>query len=154
MNVPVRTALIVLSLAVAGSRAIAAPGTPPAAEDTPTGGSEPVDPSVAPAQAPPSPTVGIGGPPPLVPRPPFTGPGAPASFALGARPTAAGEAFAASARGAFGTLAGFSSGGTPIILGDQLPPPPPVPPDPRRASALGPSVRGFKIAENQSPQPQ
>jgi hypothetical protein len=40
-----------------------------------------------------------------------------------------------------------------------LPPPfppgqPPPPPSPRLASALVPSVRGFKIAENQSPQPQ
>ena len=31
---------------------------------------------------------------------------------------------------------------------------PPNPPSPRTASALAPSVRGFKIAENQSPQPQ
>ncbi len=31
---------------------------------------------------------------------------------------------------------------------------PPAPPSPRTASALAPSVRGFKIAENQSPQPQ
>jgi hypothetical protein len=40
-----------------------------------------------------------------------------------------------------------------------LPPPfppgtPPSPPSPRLASAIVPSVRGFKIAENQSPQPQ
>jgi hypothetical protein len=49
-----------------------------------------------------------------------------------------------------------------IMLGDQLPvsarqllpPGPPPPPNPRQASALVPSVRGFKIAENQSPQPQ
>ena len=32
--------------------------------------------------------------------------------------------------------------------------PPPSPPSPRRASALVPSVRGLKIAENQSPRPQ
>lgn len=31
---------------------------------------------------------------------------------------------------------------------------PPPPPSPRLASAIVPSVRGFKIAENQSPQPQ
>lgn len=31
---------------------------------------------------------------------------------------------------------------------------PPSPPSPRTASALAPSVRSFKIAENQSPQPQ
>jgi hypothetical protein len=31
---------------------------------------------------------------------------------------------------------------------------PPSPPSPRQASALASSVRGFKIAENQSPQPQ
>ena len=48
-----------------------------------------------------------------------------------------------------------------IMLGDQLPVSvrqfptgPPPPPNPRQASALVPSVRGFKIAENQSPQPQ
>ena len=40
-----------------------------------------------------------------------------------------------------------------------VPPPfppntPPQPPSPRAATALAPSVRGFKIAENQSPQPQ
>jgi hypothetical protein len=34
------------------------------------------------------------------------------------------------------------------------PGPPPPPPSPRLASSLVPSVRGFKIAENQSPQPQ
>ena len=31
---------------------------------------------------------------------------------------------------------------------------PPNPPNPRSATALAPSVRGFKIADNQSPQPQ
>jgi hypothetical protein len=40
-----------------------------------------------------------------------------------------------------------------------VPPPfpphaPPPPPSPRSATALSPAVRGFKIAENQSPQPQ
>jgi hypothetical protein len=40
-------------------------------------------------------------------------------------------------------------------LPQPFPPgPPPPPPSPRLASAIVPSVRGFKIAENQSPQPQ
>ena len=34
------------------------------------------------------------------------------------------------------------------------PNPPPPPPSPRSATALSPAVRGFKISENQSPQPQ
>jgi hypothetical protein len=49
----------------------------------------------------------------------------------------------------------------PIMIGDQfpfsirqLPPEPPQTPSPRLASALTPSVRGVKIAENQSPRPQ
>ena len=78
--------------------------------------------------------------------------------------------------GGFGTLAGTSVGATPQMLGDQganvtirqttgtpaapgLPQPfPPAkfpkPPNPSLASSLVPSVRGFKIAENQSPLPQ
>ena len=69
----------------------------------------------------------------------------------------------------------FSGGATPQMIGDQptlilrqslrtaavpgLPQPfppgtPPPPPNPRQATSLTPSVRGFKIAENQSPQPQ
>jgi hypothetical protein len=73
-------------------------------------------------------------------------------------------------------MAGFSSGGTFQMIGDASPgvtfaqvptvptqpglPTPfppgqlPRPPRPGLASALAPSVRGFKIAENQSPQPQ
>ncbi len=40
-------------------------------------------------------------------------------------------------------------------LPQPFPPPPfPTPPDPRQASSLAPSVRGFKIGENQSPRPQ
>ena len=75
--------------------------------------------------------------------------------------------------GGFGELSSFGQGGTFQMIGDQapltlrqaaspapgLPPPfppgtPPPPPSPRQASAIVPSVRGFKIAENQSPQPQ
>ena len=70
-------------------------------------------------------------------------------------------------------LSGFGRGGIPQMIGDQGPnpvpqqfPPPPTPPQPfpppapppqpspRRATALVPSVRGLKIAENQSPRPQ
>lgn len=43
----------------------------------------------------------------------------------------------------------------PPPLPQPFPPPPfPQPPSPGRASALSPAVRGFKIGENQSPQPQ
>ncbi len=42
-----------------------------------------------------------------------------------------------------------------VTVPQPFPPPtPPRPPSPARASALVPSVRGLKIAENQSPQPQ
>jgi hypothetical protein len=84
-------------------------------------------------------------------------------------------AAAAPAAAGLTSLAGFSRGGVPQMLGDHLisarqqvpsfpgppsvPPPfppgtPPETPDPRQLSALVPSVRGFKVAENQSPQPQ
>ncbi len=46
---------------------------------------------------------------------------------------------------------------TPTVPAPPAPFPPkgaPNPPSPRTASALSPGVRGFKIAENQSPQPQ
>ncbi len=75
--------------------------------------------------------------------------------------------------GGFGELGSFGRGSTFQMIGDQapltlrqfaspapgLPPPfppgtPPPTPSPRQASAVVPSVRGFKIAENQSPQPQ
>ena len=75
--------------------------------------------------------------------------------------------------GGFGELGSFGRGSTFQMIGDQAPltlhqfaspaqglpspfPPgtPPPPPSPRQASAVVPSVRGFKIAENQSPQPQ
>jgi hypothetical protein len=73
-------------------------------------------------------------------------------------------------------LAGLGMSGIPMMIGDQgpdltirgvpsFPSPPSVPqpyppgtpappPSPRQASALTPSVRGLKIAENQSPRPQ
>lgn len=82
----------------------------------------------------------------------------------------------ATQEGGFGTLGSFSAGGIPQMIGDQGPtltvrqvnaippapglpqpfPPPkfPNPPNPRLASSLVPSVRGFKIGENQSPLPQ
>jgi hypothetical protein len=80
------------------------------------------------------------------------------------------------AGGAFSQLGGSAgaSGAAPGIIGDFSPPisiravaglpqPPPIPigspkppslPNPRYRSLLSPSVRGFKIAENQSPFPQ
>ena len=69
-------------------------------------------------------------------------------------------------------LAGLGMSGIPMMIGDQSPdlvlrrvsaasvpnpfppPTPPPTPNPRQASALSPSVRGLKIAENQSPRPQ
>jgi hypothetical protein len=76
----------------------------------------------------------------------------------------------------FNAAGSFFGGGGLVLIGDQGPPvfryqttptptppglprpfPPspfPKPPPPGRASALVPSVRSFKIAENQSPQPQ
>ncbi|MFO0954707.1 MAG: hypothetical protein U0835_26790, partial [Isosphaeraceae bacterium] len=48
-----------------------------------------------------------------------------------------------------------TTGGTaPPVIPPPFPPPgPPNPPSPRLLSAIAPSVRGFKIAENQSPRP-
>jgi hypothetical protein len=46
------------------------------------------------------------------------------------------------------------SAGAPGVPPPFPPGPPPTPPGARLASAVVPSVRGFKIAENQSPQPQ
>ena len=78
----------------------------------------------------------------------------------------------AAGTGEYGDLV---AGGVPVLIGDLGPllrfqqvggsatpglpqpiPPPgfPRPPSPRLASTLAPSVRGFKIAENQSPRPQ
>jgi hypothetical protein len=64
-------------------------------------------------------------------------------------------------------FAGLAQSGIPQMIGDlgpglriqqipqPFPPPtPPRPPSPRKASNLGPSVRGLKISENQSPRPQ
>ncbi|HEX8203103.1 MAG TPA: hypothetical protein VF590_21680, partial [Isosphaeraceae bacterium] len=92
--------------------------------------------------------------------PPATsGPGVSRAFP-GPIPGAAGSTVAERAR-----RSERSYGYSFIMLGDQLPVSarqlfpgaptgPPNPPDVRRASALVPSVRGFNIAENQSPQPQ
>ncbi len=111
----------------------------------------------------------------------FTGPsGAPALRSRAGAPTTApgGTAlgnpnlFAQTEGTAPNNLTMGSRGGIPQMIGDMsplgilvpaaatglpqpFPPnPPPKPPNPRIASALVPSVRGFKIGENQSPQPQ
>jgi len=120
----------------------------------------------------PSPTVpGVPG----VPRPPVPGatPITAAPFAPGVATGPGSFAAAAVPPTGLGSLAGGARQGIPQMLGDNLlstrqaipggnpavpppfpPNPPPNPPDPRLASALVPSVRGFKIAENQSPRPQ
>ena len=77
-------------------------------------------------------------------------------------------------RSSFGSLAGFTVGGIPQMIGDLGPtstirifqggiPPLPTPfpprkpprvPQPARAAAFIPTIRGIKISENQSPRPQ
>jgi hypothetical protein len=57
----------------------------------------------------------------------------------------------------FSGLRAASAATVPTVPSPPSPFPPktpPSPPSPRQASALAPSVRGMKIAENQSPQPQ
>jgi len=73
--------------------------------------------------------------------------------------------------GGFGELSSFGQGGTFQMIGDQspiqaihalalpptppsLPPQPPRLPSPAKASSFVASVRGVKISENQSPNPQ
>jgi hypothetical protein len=69
--------------------------------------------------------------------------------------------------GGFGSSEAFSAGGIPMMIGDQapilaihslrtlqVPPTPPPLPSPGKASSFVASVRGLKIAENQSPAPQ
>lgn len=116
-------------------------------------------------------------PPPTGPATTPTVPTPPGGPGLAIAPPAAGtQPFTPppATRRALGTST-LSRLGNPTMIGDQapltiqqvlpptqvpgLPPPtppgtPPPPPDPRLASAFVPSVRGFKIAENQSPQPQ
>ena len=141
-------------------------------------------PAPSPAQAAPSsttPTPPRPNPSPeAVPAAPTTTPALPstADTTLSQPGFAAATAAAAAAAGmetagGFGELSSFGQGGTFQMIGDQAPltlrqaaspapglptpfPPgtPPPPPSPRQASAIVPSVRGFKIAENQSPQPQ
>ena len=122
--------------------------------------------------------------PPRAVDPPGTPVAAPPATALPALPAANPALAASTAAlfgegpapsgGLFNTSR-FSGGANPQMLGDQspfsikqvvpraavpglpkpFPPPfPPPPPSPRLATSLVPSVRGFKIAENQSPQPQ
>lgn len=140
--------------------------------------STPVPPAARPAPGLPSPA----GPITPLPAPPggalSTGPTAPAPSSPFA---AANNAMANSnLNAATSDLSGFGRTGVPQMLGDQSPflvsrpsvsarataaqtpqipdpfPPtnPPPTPDPRQASSLAPSVRGFKAAENQSPRPQ
>jgi hypothetical protein len=69
--------------------------------------------------------------------------------------------------GGFGSSQAFSTGGIPMMIGDQspvlfihsarplVPPPTPPPlPPPSKASSFVAAVRGLKISENQSPAPQ
>ncbi len=104
---------------------------------------------------------------------PTTGPRsfAPLAASTSSTPLSAGDGGAADR-----ALANFNRTRNSVMIGDMGPPgfrvstlaaiqppappppfppnPPPTPPSPRLASALVPSVRGFKIGENQSPQPQ
>lgn len=117
---------------------------PPAAPARPSAAPRQTTPPAAPAAAPPSGSA----PPPLRPVSP------PMPLALSLLPaTAAGPAAPAAAPSAGLTdLSSFSGGGVPLMLGDMAP----LfgTPDPR-ASAIGvPWVRGYKMADNQSPRPQ
>jgi hypothetical protein len=161
----------------AGVRMAQAPAPP--SVPSPTLPGAPISPApTAPAPAAPR-TSPITSAPPLMPVPrPGSPPGAispGAAYAAVAPLAPIGGGFAPPATG-FGTLAGTSSGSIFQMIGDQGPaitfrqasgvpappalPPPfppskfPTPPKPALASALAPAVRGFKIAENQSPLPQ
>jgi hypothetical protein len=52
------------------------------------------------------------------------------------------------------TGTGTGTGAGPVVPPPFPPKTPPATPSPRQATALAPSVRGFKISENQSPLPQ
>lgn len=87
------------------------------------------------------------------PPPPALGAVAPS---VGAMPPAGGAAPSQAADGTARRRRSSRGADKPVVflLGDQLPPPPPIPPNPQQPSALLPSVRGFKISENQSPRPE
>jgi hypothetical protein len=102
------------------------------------------------------PLPGAGEAPPMGGATPGAAPAAPTDLA-----TALGPGPAAEAGAGLGGFLGGGGGGLNMI-GDQGPffvrvrqiGGQPVPPDPRTRSLLAPSVRGFKIADNQSPIPQ
>ena len=159
------------------TQAPAGPASPPPAPARPASPAlrGPSAPAAVPPPAQPRPAPAAV-PPPAQPRPgPMSSP-TPAGNAFAAATIAAptGGGFGAS-MGGFGTLAGTTVGGIPQMIGDQgpfslrqaasLPQPPSVPPpfppkqppklpNPKTRSLLVPSVRGFKIADNQSPYPQ
>ena len=125
-----------------------------------------------------APSFGTGGAPGMGPEAAFAAPGAPGGAAPSAEggaggPTAGvgGGALEAGLGGVLGAqpsamnmigdlgpglrLLPTSSISASATVPRPFPPPlPPRPPSPAKASALVPSVRGLKIAENQSPQPQ
>jgi hypothetical protein len=109
---------------------------------------------------------------------PSAGAGAASPYS-GAEPgtgaAAGGEAFQSALSAATGGITSVNGGLFPNVIGDQsplrairnaqsrIPLPPPVPPPPNHApnvpnplkgAILAPSVRGFKISDNQSPRPQ
>lgn len=160
---------------VVRAQANARPVTTQPSVPSPTGAAAPVtppvpDPNAAPLSAPVVPPTAT--PPATTVANPSVASSSAALFGEG--PTTSGGLFDTSR---------FSGGANPQMIGDQSPfaikqfvrpaavtvvrpsqvpglpqpfPPgfPPPPPSPRLATALVPSVRGFKIAENQSPQPQ
>jgi hypothetical protein len=117
------------------------------------------DAAIAPVPAAPGAAPGAAPQPGMAPPGPGgeTAPGVPA-------PTTGAEAFAAAAGAGGPGFGGGAAGGSLgfNMIGDLLPPTslvraaagPPPPPPPGARSFLAPSVRGFKIADNQSPVPQ
>ncbi|MFI5457773.1 MAG: hypothetical protein ACHRXM_20210, partial [Isosphaerales bacterium] len=134
----------------AASRPAPSPAQAPSSRTTPT----PPSPSPSPAAIPPTPST--------TPAQPST-----AASTLSQPGLAAAIAEAAACvetAGGFGELSSFGQGRTFQMIGDQapilalhplaLPPKPPPLPRPGQASSFVASVRGLKISENQSPNPQ
>ncbi len=176
-----RTCLLggMMALACTGARgddAVAPPirlaqATPPPRVESPAGRPQP-------EPLPPLPTTRPAPAPAPVAATATSSPPAPAPGTLAAlTPSPTAPTFTPPATGSLlSGLASQSGGSMPTMIGDQgpslsirqatpgttpptipspFPPPTPPPtPNPRLASALAPSVRGFKIAENQSPRPQ